>query len=292
MDEKITEKIDDLTKEDELEILKKMCYIRDFEKELIKAFNNNCVHTPIYLSIGQEAISATISRFFKPDLIFGQHRGHSTYLAFGGDKVKIIDELLGMETGCCCGRGGSPPVQDENIGMVGHHGLIGENVPLAVGAALGDKSKKIYCVFGDGAAEEDYVFTSIGFALTHKLPVLFICEDNDLSILTKKCDRRNWELSDALKGIGMPSVDISDDPAEISHYINKFKDNLPAFINIRTCRHHWHTGVGVDNVPEQDRLELFKNKLINEGKRININEICENVNKEVKLLWQERLEKQ
>lgn len=278
--------------EKELEILKKMFLIRSFEKELIKAHNNNQIHTPIYLSIGQESPSATVSSFFKPDLIFTQHRGHSVYLSFGGDINRLIDELLGRETGCCNGKAGSPPIQDDNIGMIGHHGLIGENVPLAVGASLGAKEKKVYCVFGDGAAEEDYVFTSIAFAKTHNLKILFLCEDNNLSILTQKNERRNWELTGALKGIGLPAVDISDDPEEIAYYVNKFKDNLPAFINCRTCRHHWHTGVGVDGPPEQDRLEIFKDKLIKKGHEEKIKEIETTIKQEIGTLWQEHLEKQ
>lgn len=278
--------------EKELEIFKKMCFIRNFEKQVIKAHNNNKIHTPVYLSIGQESISSTVSEFYKPDLIFSQHRGHSVYLAFGGDIIKIIDELLGKESGCCQGKGGSPPIQDDNIGMIGHHGLIGENVPLAVGASLGAPEKKVYCVFGDGALEEDYVFTSIAFAKTHKLQVLFVCEDNNLSILTKKEERRNWELSGALNAIGVTSADITDDINEIAFYVNKFKDNLPAFINCRTCRHHWHTGVGVDSLPAQDRLKIVKEGLIEKGYKDKIEEIERKTLEEAEKIWQERLEKQ
>jgi len=275
-----------------INIFRKMCEIRNFEKEVIKAYNNNRINTPVYLSIGQESIPATVSELFKPDYILTQHRGHSTYLAFGGDKIKIIDELLGKDSGCCQGKGGSPPIQDDKIGMIGHHGLIGENVPLAVGVGLGAPTKKVYCVFGDGAAEEDYVFTAISFAFTHQLPVLFICEDNNLSILTKKCDRRKWELSNALKGIGMNSENISDDPYEISYYLEKFKDKLPAFLNINTCRHNWHVGVGVDGPPTQDRLNLTKEKLTKKGYSKEIEEIELKTKIEIEELWQKRLQKQ
>jgi acetoin:2,6-dichlorophenolindophenol oxidoreductase subunit alpha len=286
------EMTENLTIDKELEIYKKMCFIRNFEKEVIKAHNNNRIHTPVYLAIGQEALSATVSSFFKPDLIFTQHRGHSTYLSFGGDKIKLIDELLGKETGCCNGKAGSPPIQDDRIGMIGHHGLIGENVPIAVGASLGDNSKIVYCVFGDGALEEDYVFTAITFAKTHKLPILFVCEDNNLSILTKKSERRDWEISEALNAIGMQAADINDEPEKIAYYVNKFKNSLPAFINCRTCRHHWHTGVGVDGSPEEDRLDIIRNDLIKKGYLNNVCEIDKSIKAEVEKLWQERLEKQ
>lgn len=268
-----------------LNIFRKMLNIRNFEKEVINACNNNKINTPVYLSIGQESISSTISELFKPDYILSQHRCHSVYLAFGGDSSRLIDELLGKGSGCCQGKGGSPSIQDNSIGMIGHHGLIGENVPLAVGMALGNPSKKVYCVFGDGASEEDYVFTSIAFAYTHKLPILFVCEDNNLSILTKKIVRRNWELSDVLKGIGMNSANISDDPSEIADYIEKFKDNLPAFLNIKTCRHNWHVGVGMDGIPKQDCLKMIKEELIKGGYVNEVSKI-ESINKkDNKELW-------
>ena len=155
-------------------------------------------------------------------------------------------------------------MQGDNIKMVGHHGLIGENVPLAVGFALASGEPTV-CFFGDAAAEEDYAFASMGFAQTHKLPILFVCEDNNLSILTEKSVRRNWEMPDVTRAIGMPSENMSDDPWEIAYYIKEFKGELPAFINCRTCRHHWHVGIGVDGEPEWDRLQMVKEELGSDG---------------------------
>ncbi|MBU3923833.1 MAG: hypothetical protein KJ592_02865 [Nanoarchaeota archaeon] len=276
-----------------LEIFKKMCHIRAFEKQVKKSYDTHDIKCPVYLSIGQEATSATISTIFKPDLIFTQHRGHAYYLSFGGNKDKIIDELLGRDSGCNKGKGGSPGIQDLNIGMIGHHGLIGENVPLAVGATLGDSTKKTLCVFGDGAAEEDYVFTAMAFAQTHKLPILFICEDNDLSILTKKQVRRNWELTDALKAIGMPTANIPDDPELITPYIKEFINKLPAFINCKTCRHLWHVGTGQDGTPQTDRLEEYKQKLLEIGYELEqLQEIEKQKLTEAEVLWRKHLQRQ
>jgi TPP-dependent pyruvate/acetoin dehydrogenase alpha subunit len=233
-----------------------MCLTRYFELEVIKAHKKGLIKCPVYLSIGQESISATVATLIKDYYIFAQHRCHSVYLAFGGNVDALIDELLGLETGCNKGRGGSPCLQDDNIKMIGHHGLIGENVPMAVGFALATGNPTV-CFFGDAAAEEDYVFSSMGFAQTHQLPVLFICEDNNLSILTKKDVRRSWELADVTNAIGMPSADIYDDPWLIAYHLKEyFKWELPAFLNCVTCRHHWHVGIGVDNEPEWDRFTM------------------------------------
>jgi len=284
---------DSFKKGKKIDVYKKMYEIREFEKQVKKSFDVDAIKCPVYLSVGQESISATISEFFKPNYIFTQHRNHSMYIAFGGNKEKLIDELLGRETGCTGGRGGSPGAQDLNIGMIGHHGLIGENVPLAVGAALGASERKILCVFGDGALEEDYVFSSIAFAFTHKLPILFICEDNNLSILTKKAERRSWEMTDALRGIGMSSADIIDDPKLIARKVNEFKNSLPAFINCRTCRHLWHVGTGQDETPRVDRLKEFKMELLKDGVNLDeLTQIEEKIKLEEEKLWKKHLLKQ
>ncbi len=288
----INNSISQISTEELLVIFRKMSFIRNFEKQVKEKYDAGQIKCLVYLSIGQEAIASAVSTFFPSDLIFAQHRAHSVYLAFGGDPGKLIDELLGRDSGCSQGKGGSNCIQDDKIGMVGHHGLIGENIPLAVGAALGNKNKKVVCFFGDGAAEEDYVYPSMGFAITHKLPVLFICEDNDLSILTKKAVRRNWELTDAMRAIGIPCANISDDPELIVHYVKKFNQNLPAFINCKTCRHMWHVGTGQDGKPEEDRLEIFKQNLLKKNIKGEIEEIENQTKQNVEKLWQKHLEKQ
>jgi hypothetical protein len=90
----------------------------------------------------------------------------------------------------------------------------------------------------------------------------------------------------------MPSADISDNPEEVAFYIEKFKNSLPAFINVRTCRHNWHVGVGTDGIPEQDRLQIIKEELIKRGQIKELNEIEKDTKEECEKLWQERLQKQ
>lgn len=249
-----------------LSIFRKMCMIKFFEEGLIDVAKNNHTKYPLYLSRGQEAISSALSLVIPNFTIFAQHRCHGTYLAFGGDPVKLRDELLGLPSGTSRGRAGSNCLQyhDKNIAMFGHHGLIGENVPLAAGYALGTR-KNTVCFFGDGAAEEDYVFAAMGFATTHSLPVLFICEDNNLSILTPVKDRRSWNLSAVAKALGMQAIEIADDPWTIYKTAQDSKSKVPAFINIFTCRANWHAGVGVDAPPEWDRFALVKEELTKLG---------------------------
>ena len=138
--------------------------------------------------------------------------------------------------------GGSPPIFDRKIGMFGHVGLIGDQVPVAAGYSLIAKKQTTLCFFGDGAAEEDYVLATFGFVKKNNLKIIFICDDNDLSVLTPTKDRRKWSLKEVAKSFGLQTMDITDDPLTIYHSIKKLKKNQPALINIRTCREYWHEG--------------------------------------------------
>jgi pyruvate dehydrogenase E1 component alpha subunit len=272
-----------------LEMFRRICLVRYFELKVVEAYNKGLIRSPIYLSTGQESIAAAISMVIPGYFIFAQHRGHATYLVFGGDPIKLIDELLGRPTGCTGGKGGSPMIQDPNIRMIGHHGLIGENIPLGVGFALGSKQNTV-CFFGDAAAEEDYALGAMGFASTHKLPVLFVCEDNDLSILTPTKVRRNWEIAEVAKALKIPAVDITDDPWLIAHHTEELVKDLPALINCRTCRHFWHAGIGIDGPPEWDRLALIKEELKKRG--LDYEKTESQIKQYINELWEKQLGKQ
>lgn len=267
------------------EIFKRTCLIRHFENQVAEAVEKGFINCPVYLSIGQETISAVVSTLTENFAIFSQHRGHSVYLAHGGNIERLIDELLSLQTGCCRGRGGSPCIQDLNIKMHGHHGLIGENIPLATGYALATKEKTV-AYFGDAAAEEDYALTSMGFAATHKLPILFVCENNNLSILTPIKTRRSWNVSDVAKAMGLATSVVEDEPELIFESAEKLISNLPAYLEVKTNRHRWHTGIGIDEAPKYDRLEEMRDKIEDAPK------IEEEIKIYLKNLWEKHLPKQ
>ena len=271
-----------------LEMFKKTCVNRYFELEAARVYDTGMMKIPIYLSLGQEHIPAAISTVTTDFLIFAQHRAHSCYLSFGGDIRKLIDELLHRATGCARGMGGSASIHDPSIGMFGHSGLMGDQVPLAVGAALGS-GRRVLTVMGDASAEEDFVYGAMGFAATKRLPVLLICEDNDLSILTRVSTRRSWSIVDVAQSLGIKGIDITDDPWLIAHYVKVFLKDLPAFINIRTCRHRWHAGTGTDGEPEWNRFELFKLELRRLGLDKEVNEIESETLREIRETWQQQL---
>ncbi len=273
-----------------LEMFRRMCRSRYFDEQAFLASKAGHLKSLIYLSAGQESVAAAISTVMKGSWIFTQHRGHAPYLTFGGNATKLMDELIGLPSGCCGGMGGSPCIHDPDIRMIGHEGLIAEHVPIAVGAALADPGSTVVCFFGDGAVEEDYFFGALGFAATHKLKILFVCEDNDLSVLTPTTDRRSWQIQDVARSVGIRAVDITDDPWLVRHHAKELAGELPAFINCRTCRCYWHVGAGKDGPPEWDRFALVKQKLDELGLGGEAGKLETQMKEEIELLWKSRLQ--
>ena len=253
------------------------CNNRYFELEVAKAIKAKLIKIPTYLSVGEEHIPASIAVAKKDWLIFPQHRGHSYYLSFSGPPDMLAKELLGRKDGCNKGMGGSASISCKEINLYGHSGLLSDQVPIAVGAANAS-NKPTLVIAGDAAWEEDYALASLGYAITKKSPVLFICEDNNLSILTEKKTRRSWEITNVANGFGIPSYNIEDDPWEIYSTVLSCLNNLPSFININTCRHLWHSGNGCDGLPKYNRFEMFK-------KQVNREDIEQKAKKDMEFLW-------
>lgn len=280
--------IQELNEREIVEIFKRICEIRYFELNVKKAFDSGLIKMPIYLSVGQEVVAAALSVAYPGVAIFGQHRCHDLYLAYGGNVAALIDELLHRPTGCAGGMGGSASIHSPAIGMFGHDGLMGTQIPVAVGYALAT-NKRTLAVMGDASAEEDYVFGAMGYAAHKKLPVLFVCMDNGLSILTKVAVRRNWKMADIAASFGMRAVEITDNPWLIAHHARIFENSLPAFMNIHVVRHLWHNGTGTDGPPEWDRFLLIKEELQKIGMTEKINSIEDDAQASMDRAWETQL---
>jgi len=261
---------------------------RNFEEYVFNGIRNKIFKFPIYLSAGQEYISASIAEYMSQNniepSIFIQHRGHSTYLSFDAPIEKLIDELLGKESGCAYGMGGSASIHSKEKNIYGHDGLMGSQVPIAVGHCY--KTQKPTIVYmGDASAEEDYVLGALGWASTKNLPILFIVEDNNLSILTEKKVRRNWEMHDVARSFKMKAHNIIDNPMQIKKYLETSFDG-PMLLNINTHRKFWHSGAGIDDENIFDRYEEEK-KLLGQEAEIIHNQTKILVEKK----WKEQLDK-
>lgn len=278
------EAINSLSESQALAMFRQICFNRQFELKVSDALKTKRITTPTYLSVGQEHIPAAIAQVFPRPMIFAQHRAHSYFLSFGGKPEALRDELRGLASGCAQGKGGSASIHDPAIPMYGHSGLMGDQIPIAVGAAI-SSGRTTLAVTGDASVEEDYVFGAMGYAVTKKAPVLFICEDNDFSILTPVATRRSWNMSDVARSLGMPSEDITDDPWLIAHHVRQLKNQLPAFLNIRTCRQLWHAGAGCDGPPEWNRFELIQAELNRQGLTTQSQAIEAEIKQSIEHLW-------
>jgi TPP-dependent pyruvate/acetoin dehydrogenase alpha subunit len=172
-----------------------MVKIRIFEERVREALFNNEIRTPCHLYLGEEAVAAGVCINLKPDdYIFSNHRSHGHYIAKGGEINPLMAEIFARETGCSRGRGGSMHVCAPEVGLLGTSALVAGGIPVAVGAALGAKHMKngriAVSFFGDGATEEGPFHESLLFASFHKLPVLFVIENNLISTHLPLVDRQ------------------------------------------------------------------------------------------------------
>jgi acetoin:2,6-dichlorophenolindophenol oxidoreductase subunit alpha len=164
-------------------MLQRMCEIRYFEEKAEDLYVRGLVHGTMHLSIGQEAGSVGSIATLRPeDLIIHHHRGHGHTIAKGANLTTMMAEFLGKEPGYCRGRGGSMHIADIPGGNLGATGVVGGGIPTAVGIALAlqmHRSEQILLsYFGDGASNEGEFHESLNMASVWKLPVVFICDNN------------------------------------------------------------------------------------------------------------------
>ena len=146
------------------------------------------------------------------------------------------------------------------------------------------ETNKMFGIFAKEDIKINYIIHTFNGRYTKNIPILFVVEDNNLSILTEKKVRRNWEMDSVAKGFGVEAYNISDDPEDIRKHLDGVFEK-PMLLNINTIRKYWHAGAGIDDENVFDRYESQMKML---GKRANI---IDEVNKTlIEKLWQRQLE--
>lgn len=179
--------IEDLGPEVLREMLADMHTIRAFEERAEQLYSLGKVHGTMHLSIGQEATAVGASAALQDgDYLLNHHRGHGHCLAWGSDTNRMMAEFLGKETGYCRGRGGSMHIADVDSNNLGANGIVAGGVPIAVGVGLSIRMRKTtqvcMVIFGDGAANEGAFHESLNMAAIWKLPVVYLCENNQYAM--------------------------------------------------------------------------------------------------------------
>ncbi len=268
----------------------KLLRIRRIEEMIGTRYLENKMRCPTHLSIGQEYGPVCLSEFILPgDQCVSTHRAHAHYLSMGGDLKRMIAEIYGKSSGCSGGRGGSMHLIDEDVGFMGSTAIVGNSIPLGVGLAwakkIGRQAGVVIIFLGDAAIEEGAFYEASNFALIHKLPVLFFCENNLYSVYSPLTVRQpnSRSIYQLASGMGFEShvcngYDIKEAYDRIGTAVNNLRQyQQPQFIEIKTYRYKDHCGVQDDShlgYRSLEEVNLWKKKDPLLSLRSNIEREC------------------
>jgi pyruvate dehydrogenase E1 component alpha subunit len=176
-----------LTRTELLEMHYKMALIRRFEEKSAEEYTRGKIGGFMHLYIGQEAVGVGSITALRPDdKILCSYREHGHALAKGMDPGAVMAELFGKFTGCSKGKGGSMHMWSSELGIYGGNGIVAAQMPIAAGVAFSaqyqGQDTVIACYFGDGAVDEGAFHESLNLASIWKLPIVYICENNQYSM--------------------------------------------------------------------------------------------------------------
>ena len=229
-----------------------MCRIRYFEEAASAKYKDGELPGFIHLSIGQEACAAGVCATLEDsDYITSTHRGHGHCLAKGGDAKRMMAELFAKQAGYSQGRGGSMHIADVAVGMLGANGIVGQSMPLGVGAALTAQVTGSGAVavafFGEGASGAGVAHEAMNMASLWRLPLVFFCESNryaELSPYETHVPLAN--VADRAPAYDMPGVTIDGgDAAAVYETMAEAMARAragqgPSLVEAKTYRWHGH----------------------------------------------------
>jgi len=256
-----------------LQLYRTMQLIRQTEEELARCHQRGLIHGACHTYVGQEAIAAAVcSHLNHRDTVFSTHRGHGHALAKGLEPVALIAELFGREAGCSRGRGGSMHLFSPEIGMMGTSGIVGPCILQACGGGYSSKILKNRTVavafFGDGAANNGAFHEGLNMASIWKLPVLFVCENNQFATeVPFAYAAGNPSVASRGAAYGIPGIEVDgNDVLAIYHVakeaVERGRDGGgPTLIECKTYRTRPHAeGMGDFTYRTKDDVEQWKQR--------------------------------
>ena len=273
------------TKEMYLHWYETMLRIRRFEERTLMAYGQQKVRGFCHVYIGQEAIAAGMTTAIRPeDAVATAYRQHGTAISRGISTKACMAELFGKATGVVKGKGGSMHFFSKEHRFFGGNGIVGAQIPIGTGIAFAEKYKGTdnICVtmFGDGAARQGALYESFNMAMTWKLPVLYICENNHYAMGTSV--ERTSNVHDLYKlgaAFDMPSKSVDGMSPESVHealteaaeFVRSGKG--PFYLEIKTYRYKGHsvsdpakyrTKEELQEYKDQDPVKLTELKILND----------------------------
>jgi pyruvate dehydrogenase E1 component alpha subunit len=266
-----------------LKLYRCMVTIRQFEDRLYQLFLQGLVPGTLHQYQGQEAVAAGVcSALRQEDVIFSTHRPVGHAIAKGVSLAGIAAELWGKATGCAGGKGGQMHLSDASVGMCPSNAIVGANIPIAAGAALGFQLRGLDRVavsfFGDGATNTGAFHEGINLAAVKNAPVIFVCENNQYAASTHiSLTMRITEIAERARAYGIPSfrIDGMDVIAVYGSAVQAVararRQEGPTFLEFTTYRYMGHSRGDpggyrekreVEQWHERDPIARFQNALI------------------------------
>lgn len=200
-------------RDDVLALYRLMCRIRAFEERVSALSRAGSVPGHVHLALGQEAVAAGVSVLLDDgDVVTASHRGHGAALGRGVPPLSLFAEIMGRADGLCGGKGGSMHLSDPERGLLATNGIVGAQVPLALGAALalrqGGGTRVCVTFLGDGAINQGAVLESFNLAAVLRLPVLFVVEANGFGEYTETgAVTAGKSIAHRIRSFGFPALE-------------------------------------------------------------------------------------
>lgn len=276
-----------LTRTQLLETHYKMALLRRFEEKSAEEYTRGKIGGFMHLYIGQEAIGVGSIGTLRPDdKILCSYREHGHAIVKGMDPRAVMAELFGKITGCSKGKGGSMHMWSNDLGIYGGNGIVAAQMPIAAGVAFAaqyqGQNTVALCFFGDGAVDEGAFHESLNLAALWKLPVVYICENNQYSM--GMAVEKAWSISNLLpraSAYGIPGEQVDgmnvlavreatakaveharngQGPSLLEVKTYRFRGHSmtdPAYYRTREEEHDWRT--------TRDPIGIFEKLLLDNG---------------------------
>jgi len=255
------------------ELYRQMLAIRRMEEAAAKAYaQGGKIGGFLHLIIGQEAVCVgSIAALQKEDYVVATYREHGHAYAKGMSARAIMAELYGKKTGCSKGLGGSMHLFQAETHFLGGYGIVGGHVPIAAGAAwrskyLGEKRVAL-CFFGEGSANIGGFFEGVALAAVWKLPVVFICENNQYAMgtpLYRSLSVEDVSMKALAFGIARDRFDGDDVlrvKARISEAVERARETSePTMVEVKTYRFRGHSMSDPGQYRTKDEVEEWKKR--------------------------------